>query len=231
MILIMPNILKNLKKVYLNNNASDIVNVGWGKKQKQEINKIDEMAAAVLSCLVVILIPEGPHFAASLEVMLKECQHWAHVINISPVYNKSPADNDPRNLFTHHSTETFVFLFDSSCQSLAQNKAHCPNRELIPHLKHETWDSENRHVETRGESGKNTQCLHERGISQDWGKTWHTSVLAVIIFTFMQAFNFLDETTDPPPSSLDPGHQFTLLVPLDEAALHLKPFWSTSAAL
>lgn len=135
------------------------------------------MAAALLSCLMIILIPEGPHFRASLEVpTLSPCDQYILV------YNKSPADNDPRKLFTHRSTEPFAFLFDSSCQSLAQNKAHCPNRELIPHLKHETQDSENRHVETRGESGKNTQCLHKRGIQEYWGKTWHTSFLAVYFY-------------------------------------------------
>lgn len=56
---------------------------------------------------------------------------------------------------------TALWSSDSSHQSLAQNKAHCPNRELIPHLKHETRGSENRHVQTRGENGEKDSVFAE----------------------------------------------------------------------
>lgn len=43
----------------------------WHKgEKKQEINEIDETAATLLICLVIILTPRGPHFRASIVAML-----------------------------------------------------------------------------------------------------------------------------------------------------------------
>lgn len=142
------------------------------REKRQGINQIDEMAAPLLSRLVIISTPEGPHFRATLEMMVKEWHRRAHVINIPPVYHET---GDPCDLFPHRSIareDRSSVLGPSflSRQSLAQNKAGCPNRELIPHLKHETRDSENRHVETRGESGENAPCLQKPVTWEYWGK-------------------------------------------------------------
>lgn len=82
------------------------------------------------------------------------------VINIPPVYHQT---GEPCDLLTHRSIagEDSSLSPETVLVSLARNKARCPDRELIPHLKHETRGSENRHVETRGESGEKDSVFAE----------------------------------------------------------------------
>lgn len=64
------HLLCNLFLKKYSNSAFNTAHVGQGGGGEQEINEIDETAAIRLICLVIILTPQGPHFRASIVVML-----------------------------------------------------------------------------------------------------------------------------------------------------------------
>lgn len=136
------------------------------------------MAAPLLSRLVIILAPEGPHFRARLEAMVKE---WHHVINMSPAYHKT---GDPRDLLTHRSIageDSSLVLRQFSSEpgtkqsSLSQPRAHSSPETRNPRL----WKQACR--DKRGKRGKGLRVCRNQESGKAGRKTCRPSVLAAYL--------------------------------------------------
>lgn len=140
------------------------------------------MAAPLLSRLVIILTPEGPHFRARMEMMVKEWHRWAHVINIPPVYHRP---GDPCDPFTHRSIagedsslvlRQFPSEPDTKQSSLSQKRAHSSPETRNPRLRKQACRDK------RGKWGKGLRVCRNQESGKPGRKTCHPSVLAAYFY-------------------------------------------------